>query len=628
MSKTQTPSESSGPTVSTQTRIWRYCDEDIDLSKTDSNYVAIDFETYYDDDYDLADLSPWSYVNHPKFDPYIIAIYSEAGSFCGPLDKVPAKIWKMISGRYLINHNAGFDSIVWARCAELGLIPKTVKVRGFVDSADLAAYLHAPRNLKGASHAMLGIEMDKTVRTRMKNKTYAQALAEGMGPDLHAYALSDAVQSYQIFVSYMHLWPEFERVVSEASRLAVEHGFAVDIPKLDEAITSINNQLNEAETNIPWDWEGKKTPLSPNLARLQCRQDDIPAPSCFNAKDEKYLAWELMYAPKFAWIKSVRDWRRLNMLRRKLASLRNGLKPDGTFSYSCKYYGAERTGRFSGAGESKFNVQNLLKETLYGVNLRNLIIPRPGKKLVSIDFAQIEARLLHWVVGDVRLVEDIKKYGNLYEAYARKNAMWTGEEKLKDGDFSLYNSTKAIVLGSGFQCGWRKLQSQAATTYSVQFTDDEAENAITTYREQNPLITNLWYSLHAAVRMAANHKEDFVITLPSGRELRYFDPQIVGREITAMSLAGKEDSRRKVYGGLLTENMIQALARDVLVYGWSQLRAAGMRPLFTVHDEYNLESDEPEQLAERAAAILRTAPPWAKDAPLDVEWKILTRYEK
>jgi len=164
----------------------------------------------------------------------------------------------------------------------------------------------------------------------------------------------------------------------------------------------------------------------------------------------------------------------------------------------------------------------------------------------------------------------------------------------------------------------------------IDLSEEEAAHQVTLFRQQNPKVVALWNSFSFKAKMSASHHHDFAVTLPSGRKLHYFKPSLVNGLTATTSLDAKKVSF--LHGGLLTENYIQAVARDVFTLGMTRLADAGVPNLFHVHDEYVLELGKPNdvsvhQIDEMLFRDIILAPiPWLPNCPLDVEFKWRSRY--
>jgi len=597
--------------------------------------VAIDFETFYDSKYSLKRMTTFDYVSDPRFDAYLVALHDHTGTiFVGNPREFD---WSRLTGRDLLAHNAGFDGLVFQRLQELGIVPQECRPRGFTCTADMAAYLRIKRDLATTSKVLLGRELDKAMRDIMKGKTWAQAVAEGLDKRLTEYGGGDGGACYDVFKAGGDKWPAHEQRLSRLNREAGWKGVYLDQAKLDRGIASLQDQLLAAGRSIPWEWDTEDgTPLSLVKARQQCRADGIPAPSSFAADNEDCMEWEKQYEEQYPWIAALRNWRRMNMLLQKLQTMKRGTMPNGFFRYALKYFGAH-SGRFSGS--EKFNIQNLPRDPMFGVDLRSIILADPDCWFVPVDLAQIEARVLLWLVGDEVGLNLVRSGMSVYQAHAVATMGWPAEKNLKIEDKKLYGYAKARVLGLGFGCGnsapYYKFR-RFAEKMGVKMTDEEASQTVQDYRAANPRVTAFWRRMqNAAVYAAIEHQDVFSVKLPSGRCLEYFEPTAVetkkGYDVSAYDTRG-DQFKRKLYGGLLTENIVQALARDIFVDGWLRAVDAGFDVRFTVHDEYvpvvkGTEKDAKEAAVELQRMIAETAE-WVKGLPIGAEAQVSRCYLK
>jgi DNA polymerase len=285
----------------------------------------------------------------------------------------------------------------------------------------------------------------------------------------------------------------------------------------------------------------------------------------------------------------------------------------------------------------KFNMQNMPRKPVFGVDFRRLLIARPGRTFLICDFDQIEARLLLWRVADTAFMRLLAQEGNLYQAYARQQGLYSGAD-LKEEQPDLYAYCKACVLSLGYGCGAEKFQATALSSYGVRLTDEQAEQAVQRYRAANPKVCAFWREHQVALQASIVMKDEtHVVRLASGRALRYWHPRQseklsarTGRpELVAQFHRGGPFER--IYGGLLVENEIQATARDVLRDAWLACIDAGLTVLWSVHDELVLEV-LPEQVQSATAQVKDLAATatktWAKGAPLSISVVTADRYRK
>lgn len=618
-------------------------------------YIAFDAETYYDAEYDIKTLGVWAYVFHPsKFDCYLISIEGDGISFVGHPSKFD---WNKLRDAILVAHNAAFDGLVLKRLVDDHVAPEFLRNVNWVCTADLSVYLSAPRSLDKTMQQLFGIKVSKVMRTEMKGKTYAMAVSAGLEEKLLTYGGDDAKYCYRIWQQYGHLWPEKERRASKLNREAGWYGVNINVDALNHALIGTGAQVFpgwvtddkfegleiqqfNALRSLPWVKNGEP-PLSPEAIRAEGRRVgmvDIPASLAATSQDA--MDWEDRYADKFPWVAAIRTYRRTNALMKKFQSIKAGLRPDNTFSYQTRYFGAH-TGRFSGGSNEKddglrFNIQNLPRKPMFGVDLRKVIIPRPGKRFVIIDYAQIEARMLLWRVGDKTFMDMLRKEGNLYQAYAKKRGTYSGSALKKD-NFDLYQHSKVEVLGCGYACGANKYKHVAKSQYDIVYTDDEAKAAIKGYRLSFPLVPLYWAMHHGQFRSSINHGDaTHEIVLASNRKLVYFNPQGKfgesehGKRFEMMTQFVIGGPQKKVYGGLLTENEIQATSRDVMVDGWIATYDAGYAPLFSVHDELVFEVDVKDNVGvvKDLQHLMCNSSLYMSDCPLDTEAQILDYYTK
>ncbi len=577
--------------------------------------IAIDFETYYAKDYDVSSLGIWHYVHDPRFDAYLVSVVSDDIEFVGPPKEFD---WSRIEGRQVVSHNASFDEAVWLRLVELGVVPD-VRPASWDCTADLAVFVDAPRSLAEASKQLLGVRLDKTIRDAMKGVTWDQVVASGKAEELKAYALRDATTCHQLWERYSVQWPEKERRLSRMTRHAGRQGVRVDAALIDQGIAKVQQVLAESAKKLPWVAAGR-SPLSVIAFSAQCREAGIKPPASLSEDDPQTELWEAKYSDPYPWVGAMRDYRKAMTLFRKLETMRRRIRPtDGCMGYGLKYFGSH-TGRWS--GDAGFNIQNLPKGEMYGVDLRACLIPRPGKKFIICDLSQIEPRVLAWLCYDHALLEKIRNGMPIYEAHARATMGWTGGN-LKKEDPKLYGLAKARVLGLGYGCGREKFVAVAKAMGGLDLSLAESDRIVRSFRASNPRIVNLWTMLDRHFKSSV--ARGYAIDLPNHRCLNYYNVLREGDGYTAQTIKG--GPRKRLYGGLLCENVVQATARDVFAEALIRLEDAGFNVVFHVHDEAIVECDEtvsPKQIE----AIVAGTPSWLSSCPLAAEAIEATRYTK
>lgn len=639
--------------------------------------IAIDFETYYDNDYSLRKMSAVQYVYDPRFHAQLVAIVGRGLKYCGPVEKAP---WPALTGAPLLAHNMSFDGQVLQRLQKDGIVPDLHTPR-WCDSTDVGCYFQYGRQLKDMAPAVLGVSVSKKVRDMMKGRAL-DTLTEAEMKDFIDYGASDAINSLGIWNKLVPGWPSIEQWASHRNIQRGFEGIRIDIPKLDRGIELFEEAKVQLLRQMPWVPECP--PLSPNAIHAQGRKDGIPTPAKFAAEDPAAMAWEATYSNDFAWVRAVRNFRRVNTFLLKIKALRNAVV-DGRFRFSLKYFGAAGTGRFSGGGG--FNLQNLPQKpavvckSCWTVNLeiineetgdvlisddgtivtspcprcggtdrealdlRGLFLPNEGHQLVVVDFAQVEARMLLWEAGDQRMLDMLKpdpvtgKSMSIYEAHARATMGWTGG-KLKDADPLMYKLAKARVLGLGYGLNTPKKFVALAAKSGVEITETAARETIDSFRAMNPLIVKFWRDHDGWIRCSAEQGDaTHELRLANGRVIRYFNPRFKAgmtktgrpcRELVAEVTNGCGNARRW-HGAKIAENITQANSRDALVEGEYEVYKAGIPCLFDAHDEAvaSVPEDQAKDALETMIELMPVAAKrWAKGCPLEVEGGIVDRYGK
>ena len=585
--------------------------------KTQNTY-AVDFETYYDKDYSLESMGTEEYLNDPRLHVYLVAIAGPEIRFYGHPE---AFDWQLLTGQHLVAHNARFDQSVYERLVELGKIPE-VNPASWDCTADLAVYLRCGRSLLNASRSLLGVKLDKSTRAELEGVDPNDLEGELRDKAL-TYVMQDADCCLQIWEQYNEQWPESEKILSRLNRELGRRGVQIDVPLLTSSLTKLKQVIFEANKLIPWEWgpgTKRKTPLAPTQIMQECRKAGISCPGSFAQDSDECREWEDRHGNTHLWIGALRDWRRANILLKRLETVEKRLTPEGIFPFSLLYFGAH-TGRYSGTGG--YNMQNMLKNPAFGVNLRHHFIARPGHKLVIADLSQIEARITLWIAGDYNTLDKIEAGLSIYEAHAIQSMGWEEEfGKLKETNPELYLLAKARVLSLGFGCGWLKFITMAAKCGLV-ITPDVSKETVDNFRSTNPKITDLWRMFERdCIR---SRGENYSLTLPSGREFTYFNI------LTANGLEGEiiRDVRKvALYGGRITENVVQATARDLYVEHMLTLKDAGIQHLFGSHDEYVMELPEGNLQLDTIEEIISVTPDWLEGCPIGCEITVTDHYLK
>lgn len=301
-----------------------------------------------------------------------------------------------------------------------------------------------------------------------------------------------------------------------------------------------------------------------------------------------------------------------------------------------QFYGANRTGRWAGRLVQMQNLpRNYLKtldsarklvkkknytaiKTLYGnvpdtlsQLIRTAFIPSQGHKFVVADFSAIEARVIAWLAGEQWVNEVFATHGKIYEATASQMFHVPIEKIVKENpEYALRQKGKVATLALGYQGGTSALIQMGAL--SMGLAEEELPDIVQRWRNANPRIRDLWYAVEEAAlqvmytaqpqgiyglifRLEGDviYDQSFLtIQLPSGRKLFYPKPFLsenqFGKQAIHYYTVGQQTHKWEVtstYGGKLTENIVQAIARDCLAETLRRVHSLGLQVVFHVHDE-------------------------------------------
>jgi DNA polymerase I-like protein with 3'-5' exonuclease and polymerase domains len=586
--------------------------------------IAVDFESFYSRQHTVRSLGPWAYAHHPDTDVYMVSVVGEGIEFVGRPEDFD---WDRLTDKHLVSHNAGFDMTMAHACVSRGIIPN-LQYASWSCSADMAANCGYPRALDKAVSATFGIELPKVMRQWMSGRQWEYAVEKGRDKELMEYALNDSIYCGKLWAAHAYKFCQEERELSAHTRKLIWRGVTVDKSKVASAVDHLRDLRDAAEAKIPW--RDEFPILSLPALRDYCSTLGVPAPKSLAKDSEEAQEWEDDWGGKFDWIAALRDYRRTNVLLGKCEAIMRRIRPDGTMPVYLKYWGAH-PGRWS--GDAGVNLQNLPRGEMFGVNMREMITPRPGHKFVVVDLSQIEPRVLAYLCGDWDLLKALRDGMPLYEAHARMSMGWTGGS-LKKENPARYQLAKARVLGLGYGCGAAKFKHLAKLMMGMTLTQPESKEIVDDWRGSNPAITSFWRQLDFEVKKTAAHRDEkMVYTLPSGRNMQWWHPVKVKDEFGGWShkvQQQKDEHYVFTWGGKLTENVVQATARDIFAHHLLQVEAAGIPVVFHVHDELVCEvpEDQAKDALDTVIEIMSTPPPWMTDIPLGAEGEILSHYTK
>ncbi len=288
----------------------------------------------------------------------------------------------------------------------------------------------------------------------------------------------------------------------------------------------------------------------------------------------------------------------------------------------------------------------------YLSNIMRTVVTAPeGHTLCVEDFGSVESRVLGWVSGCRRINELFRTGKDSYKDFATQVYHCDYDHVTK----AMRKFCKPPVLGCGFQLGGKGLVTYAEGM-GVQLGEPEAQRLVDLWRGLYPEVVEMWYWLKDACiyvtetsktvsgySVTIRRDKDFLfIDLPSGRSIAYHRPTVEmrtppgwNRKVRTVTYMGRNQynhrwERISTHGGKLTENIVQAIARDLLRDAMLDMDASGVCIVGHVHDEPIAEApvcDAPDVLA-RMKQIMSTTPDWAPGLLLEAEGFITKRYRK
>ena len=592
--------------------------------------IAFDLESYYDKELNVRELGAFNYL--ARTDVYLASFWGPDGGWAVHPSEVD---WTRFKGSELWSHNRAFDGAY--------LAAHNLPDPGGNCTSNLSAYLCGFHSLKDAARVLLGVDISKEVRAEMKGVKWGDLSPERQQA-VRKYALRDAELCYRLATQFRDRWPEKEKRLSLHTIRMSSRGIFVDQEYLAWCKNKAREIAGAASKLIPWYGQhgekGKEiAATSPIETRAECARQGIPAPASFDKQKAAFRNWLAKYSADFPFVQAVRDYARATMKLKKLEAIERRIMPNGRIFYDLKYMGAPSTGRWTGksrdqggSDETGTNMQNLDKDAWQGIDLRKLFIPRPGCVFIDCDLSAIEPRLLAWYVQDRKLLDLLRQRYEIYEAQARSWGMWTDPRPLK-ADPSLRSRVKTFSLGCGYAMGAPRIRQNVEDKLNIKLTVEEAKELIKIYRVKNPGVVQMWAYLEKDIKDAfLNHTDRGLnFNLPSGRVIHYTDIRINPNSTKSWCLdliANANGSKIvQLYGGSLTENIIQATGRDVFAEKVLLLEDAGYTLVLTIHDEALIEAPigSDEKLVEN---IMAEPIRWLPGLTLDAEAEVLTHYTK
>ena len=615
--------------------------------------LTADWETYYDKDYSLSKLTMEEYVRSPQFEAIMLGLRWPDGRkeiITGTHAEIEFKLQQIDWKQYaVLCHNTLFDAAIFTW-------KFNVKPAAWMDTLAMARAMFGGRN---NSLAMLakrynlqdkGTEVLNALGKRRADFTKEQfdAYAE--------YCLHDVQLCYELFELMYNGWYDLEdmdrrgeyprrelELIDKLIRMYTEPKLMLNVERLRAHLNEVVDRKRALLERAGAD----KDILMSNVkfAELLMSMGVVPptkiSPTTGKttwafAKTEPAMK-ELLEHPNpdvqavvaarvgtKSTLEETRTWRFIEMAGR-----------DPRMPIPLRY-SAARTHRLGGT--DKINMQNLPSRGAQGGKLKACIEAPPGYVLINCDSSNIEARMLAWLAEQDDLVEDFRNGVDTYCKLASK----IFNKPITKADKQERFVGKTVVLGCGYQTGAAKLQSTLkASDFSLDFSMERCEEIIDTYRYSVPKIKDLWYKGDRAIETMHRNKECWFgregvvlaegrhgIRLPNGMYISYPQLHRAANKYGKEAWVYKDDTGLvDIYGGKLTENVVQALARIVVMYQLLKI-AKKLRVVLTVHDSVVVIARQEEMMQALAyiEECMNWIPKWAEGCPITCESEVGKNY--
>lgn len=436
--------------------------------------------------------------------------------------------------------------------------------------------------------------------------------------------------------------------------------------ELAESAIAVDNTYTSILTQHAQQLTGLENPNSP----VQIRQWIEEATGCVVMSLSKETMPDLMKEfadyPDVIELLNIRKKLSKTSIKKYYAMLNCAMKDHrvrGTF----QFYGANRTGRWAGR---LLQLQNLSKNHVSHIEVpremirardwesvemmyddvadilsqlvRTALIASPGKVFSVADFSAIEARVISWLANEKWRMDVFHGDGKIYEATGAK--MFNVPISAITKGSVLRDKSKISELALGYEGSLGALKRMGGERMGL--SDTEMMSLVRKWRSANPAIVDMWKEIDEVSKEAVRYQrpvsctcrniifdcngEFMTIQLPSGRKLFYYGPKFKDKKIGRSMMPTrvlcyqgvvqetKQWGEIDTYGGKLTENIVQAISRDLLGNSMLNLEANDYHPVCHIHDEVLCEVPEENAQAyyEEMASIMGTPPEWASDLPL------------
>ena len=644
------------------------------------NALSLDLETF--SSIDIGKCGVYKYAESPDFEILLFG-YSVDGGEVHVIDlargeTIPQEVLDALTDDNVIKwaYNANFERVCLSRyLSDLGILldpfhdnhPLSTDCARFLNPESWrctmvwAAYMGLPLSLASVG-SVLGLEEQKMMEGKSLIRYFCSPCAPTKANGGRKRNLPrHAPDKWETFKTYNRRDVEVEMAIQ--ARLAKfpvpdfvwdeyhldqkinDRGIRIDMELVDQAI-SIDTRSREDLTEGMMRLTGLDNPNSVQQMKEWLKEHGMETDSL----DKKAVREPLLTAPpELKEVLTLRQQLAKSSVKKYIA-MKNVACADGRARGTFRFYGANRTGRFSSKNiqlqnlpqnhiehlddvrslvrQGDFDTLSVLYDSVPDVLsqlIRTALIPKEGMKFIVADFSAIEVRVLSWLAREKWRMDVFANNGDIYCETAAKMFHCKVEKHGENGHLRKFGKLAELACGYGGSVGALK----AFGALESGMKEDELKPLVDAWRTANANIVDFWWAVDNATKSCikersseSTHGIRFIyksgmmfIELPSGRRLAYVKPRIGenqfgGESITYMGLdVSKKWSRVESYGPKLVENITQAISRDILCYAMKTLRC--MDIVAHIHDELVIECDPRVSLPAVCEQMART-PPWAK----------------
>jgi len=595
--------------------------------------IYLDFETYYDVQLSLTKMSTVQYVNHPNFKVWGVGIKVEDGPTEWYNEEETPEILEQIdwAATAVVCHNTLFDAYILTQY--YGYKPAF-----YYDTAAMSRGLYPNMSASLANACKREFPNDETKRKgeELVNAKGVRDLDPELDAQIGGYCIQDVDLTYELFKSYSAGYPDKElQIIDLTVRMFVEPKLMLDRGSLIAYKDDITKRTEQAiqDSGVTREVLASQVKFKEHLESLGITVPTKKSPTtgqqipAFGKNDSAYIQMCNMY-PEYNHIWEAREMVKSRIEETRAQRFIDSCNPDGTFSIPLRYYAAH-TGRFGGS--DKINLQNLPR----GSKLRTALMAPEGQKLYIADLSNIEARMLAWLAKEHELVQAFATGRDVYCEFA---SQIYGRTITKADKLERYVG-KTAILGLGYGMGADKFQATLKTgSPSVDVGDATAQAIVMQYRAMYSNIPRLWSGMKDSLFQMINPRgiglkygpltiQRHALELPNGMRLSY-----PGLHYQAGQFIYKTEREMiRTHGPRITENVVQALARLVITDQMLEIQALPeVDIVLQVHDEIIAIGSEynADATMDKIIEIMRTAPEWCQDLPLDAEGGVSQVYDK